>query len=97
MLSNINKERLINLLRKQNYKDLNKWRKSKNRQRKRYYRKTQNAKNSGRPWTKEEIKIVMEHDMTDTEISNLIGRSVAAIQNRRCVENIRKTAEKESD
>ena len=97
MLSNINKERLINLLKKQNYKDLNKWRQSKNRQRKRYYKKTQNAKNSGRPWSLEEIKIVMEHDMTDTEISKLIGRSVAAIQGKRCIEKRVVTAEKENN
>jgi len=71
------------MLKKQNYKDLNKWRKSKNRQRKRYYRKTQNAENSQSVWTKEDEDLVMAHSMSDTELSGLIGRSVGAIQKRR--------------
>lgn len=72
------------MLKKENYKDLNKWRKSKNRQRNRYYRKSQKAENSGETWTKKEEDLVMAHSMTDTELSKKIGRSVGAIQKCRC-------------
>ena len=71
------------MLKKQNYKDLSKWRNSKNRQRKRYYQKTQNAGNSQEIWTKEDEELVLAHSMSDTELSSLIGRSVGAIQKRR--------------
>ena len=71
------------MLRKENYKDLNKWRDSKNRQRKRYYKKTQNAVNGQEIWTKEDEALVMAHSMSDTELAGLIGRSVGAIQKRR--------------
>ena len=36
-------------------------------------------------WTKEEIIMVLKHEMTDTEISAKIGRSVGAIQKKRCL------------
>lgn len=85
------------MLRKENYKDLDKWRSSKNRQRKRYYKKTQNANNSGRRWSSEEIKIVLEHKMSDSEISKLIGRSVGAIQSRRFLEKRKTAAKKENN
>lgn len=72
------------MLRKENYKDLDKWRDTKNKQKKRYYKKTQNGCNSGKPWLKQELKLIMEHKKTDTELAIELGRSVAAIQRKRC-------------
>jgi len=71
------------MLRKSNYKDLTKWRETKRRQKRRYYGKTQNAKNSKMLWTQEDIKMIMNSTMTDSELSKLLGRSVASIQNKR--------------
>jgi len=71
------------MLRKKDYKDLNKWKVTSNRQKRRYYAKTQNAENRNQPWTIEEIDMVMEHKITDSELSAVIGRSVGAIQNMR--------------
>lgn len=67
--------------RKEKYVDMEKFRKTRNAQRKRYYKKT--SKYGRRRWTEEEDKLVLAHDITDTELSNAIKRSVSAIQNRR--------------
>lgn len=69
--------------RRHTYKDQDKARKTCNAQRMRYYQKTQDAINSGQRWSDEETELVMKHEMTDTEISKAIGRSVQAIQLRR--------------
>lgn len=53
-----------------------------------YYARTQNARNSNTFWTVEELIIVKEHLVSDTEIANLLGRSVAAVQTAR--HNIKK-------
>ena len=68
---------------KMHYKDEEKYKKVRNAQRKRYYRKTAN-KYPIRPWTAYEDRKVLEHSITDTELSALIERSVATIQTRRC-------------
>jgi len=47
---------------------------------KRYYQKTMNALNSGAPWTTDEIKLVIEHKISDSELSSMLGRSVISIQ-----------------
>lgn len=73
--------------RKKDYKDIDKWRKTCHKQRLKYYRKTANAKNRGKQWTNEEVELVMLHELTDTMISKIIGRSVEAIQIKRCKEN----------
>lgn len=67
--------------RKEKYKDMEKFRKTRNSQRKGYYDKT--AKYAPSPWTLEQDKKVLEHSITDTELSEIIGHSVKAIQNRR--------------
>lgn len=54
-----------------------------NEQKTRYYRKTANAINHGKAWTSDEDKIVAEHKFTDRQISDMIGRSMEAIQIRR--------------
>lgn len=47
---------------------------------KKYYAKSRTGTKIKRPWTLEEINLVCEHSMTDTELAKTINRSVAAIQ-----------------
>lgn len=68
---------------KNGYADLEKWRKNCHDQRLRYYRKTQNARNSYKRWSKQEVEMVLRHDISDTELSVKLGRSVQAIQLKR--------------
>ena len=67
---------------KSNYKDIEKFRLTRNKVKRKYYSKT--AKYKRRAWTELEDVIVLEHNKTDTEISNQIQRSVCSIQTRRC-------------
>lgn len=64
------------------------WRKSHTEQRniyrKRNYNKTSYARNHRKPWTEEEDFLVFNSKLTDFELSKQIGRSVQAIQIRRC-------------
>lgn len=53
---------------------------------KRYYAKTANIYPS-RKWSNAEIKLVMQHNMTDRQLSGLLGRSMSAIQYRRHIVN----------
>ena len=69
------------VLRSKQYKDLEKLRKTRNAQNKRYFSKT--AIYKPRRWTEIEDVIVFEHKNTDMEISKQIERSVKAIQVRR--------------
>lgn len=55
---------------------------------KEYYSRTQGARNSNSFWTIGELMIVKDHLVSDTEIANLLGRSVAAVQTAR--HNIKK-------
>ena len=67
--------------RKPNYKHLDKFRLTRNKSKRKYYSKT--AKYKRRAWTELEDVIILEHNKTDTEISNYIQRSVCSIQIRR--------------
>ncbi len=67
--------------RKENYRNMELFRKTRNAQRQRYYDKT--SKYKPRAWNKEEDEAVLSHDITDTELSEKISRSVASIQIRR--------------
>ncbi|MCD8119353.1 MAG: hypothetical protein LUE29_07745 [Lachnospiraceae bacterium] len=49
---------------------------------KRYYAKTANIY-PARPWTEEEIRLVMEHSIPDSELSKKLGRSMKSIQEKR--------------
>lgn len=73
----------------ENYKKTKAWRLSnpdkRSEQRKRYYRQTAFAKNDGKPWNPTELRMVIEHSVTDKELSAKIGRSVQAIQKQRCI------------
>ena len=68
--------------RKECYKDLEKYKKTRYNQRKRYYAKTA-FRTKYRYWTKEEEDAVIAHKISDTELSDKINRSVTAIQNKR--------------
>lgn len=62
--------------------DLETHREQRNEERKRYYGKTAN-KYEARAWTESEDQLVLKHLIPDIELSEKIGRSVSAIQNRR--------------
>lgn len=72
------------VLRIKDYKDKKLALKTRNKQRKRYYKKTEQARNSFKKWTHEEDYNIFEYGLTDTELSLILGRSVSAIQCRRC-------------
>ncbi len=67
--------------RKENYADLDKFKATLKRQRRRYYQKT--AIYPPKEWTKEHDKMVLAHAMSDNELSKIIEHSVWAIQKRR--------------
>ena len=67
-------------LRAKFYKDKEKLRITRNAQRKRYYHKTINAKNNRKRWEKQDIELVLTSDLTDMKLSELLQRSVSAIQ-----------------
>lgn len=69
--------------RKNWYKDMEKFRITRERQKARYYGKTTNAENRCQPWLVQEIDAIMKRNKSDTELSAEIGRSVKAIQVRR--------------
>lgn len=69
--------------RKSSYKDMEKFRMTRERQKARYYGKTTDAENRCQPWSVHEIDAIMKRDKSDTELSAEIGRSVKAIQVRR--------------
>ena len=68
--------------RKYAYADMEKFRKTTNAQKKRYYNKTKF--HCSNVWTAEQDTMVLEHLITDTELSKIIQHSVKAIQVRRC-------------
>ena len=67
---------------KKNYKDMEKYKAYKRRNDRRYYAKT--ATYEKVEWTPEQEELVLKHEMTDTQLSNLTGHSVKAIQIKRC-------------
>ncbi len=69
--------------RKTEYKDLDKWRKARKRQKRRYRERTNSNLYNRRIWTIKEMNLILEHSMTDRELSELLKRSVGAIQVQR--------------
>lgn len=71
------------------YEDSKKWRlghsEGRNEQRKRYYRKFSLAPNQYERWSVEDVDFVLMSKLLDREIHLLIGRSVQAIQHKRCM------------
>ena len=68
---------------KKQYRDKEKYRKYHNNWSKRYYGKTEKARNKGKRWNEEEMRMLLEKTMPDRELSNVIGRSMKAIQIKR--------------
>ena len=66
--------------RKSEYRDMNKFKETRYKQRLRYYRRFQNAPNKGARWSDEDINLVLAHEFPDRELSKLLGRSIASIQ-----------------
>lgn len=71
------------MLRKSGYKDLEKYRKTRNAQKKRYYQKTTFSENSKKHYRPDELALILEHSYTDMELSKILGRSVGSIQTKR--------------
>lgn len=65
------------------YNKSEKGRKARAKAHKRYYRKTAFAANGGEPYSAHECDLILAHGITDHELSQLIGRSVGAIQKKR--------------
>ena len=66
---------------KHGYADLEKWRAARSRAKKKYYGKT--AVYRPCRYTAKECEMVLEHSMTDAELSKLIHHSVESIQIKR--------------
>lgn len=49
-----------------------------------YAKSVKNARNKRNPYSDEENKMILEHSISDNELSKIIGRSVKAIQLKRC-------------
>ena len=70
--------------RKSAYRDMEKYRETRNRQKQRYRDQfSENNKNARSAWTEGEIALVLAHAVPDRELSKQIGRSVTAIQIQR--------------
>lgn len=69
--------------RKENYRDMQRYHITRRQQIARWRKRGGSGKYPKRPWTDEEIKLVMAHQITDRELSHLIQRSVVAIQTKR--------------
>lgn len=69
-------------LRRDAYKDFDKFKETRRKQKLRYYRKSQGYEPSN--WTLEHDEMVLDHAISDTELSKIIHHSVGAIQQRRC-------------
>lgn len=66
---------------KHSYADLEKWRAACRRANKKYYRKTALYRPSR--YTAKQCEMILEHNITDAELSKIIHHSVAAIQIKR--------------
>jgi len=74
------------VLRKENYRDMDKFNETRYEQRKRYYQKSQ--KYEPKIWSDAEIEEILNPEIPDSELSKILCRSVGAIQGKRC--NIKK-------
>ena len=71
------------MYRKNEYTDIEKYKRTKRAYQNRYYGRTANAPNSRQTWTQSECERVLAHDVSDRVLSSEIGRSVKAIQIQR--------------
>lgn len=70
--------------RREDYKDVDKWRKTCNAQRARYYARTVDAINSKTRWQPWEDEMILKMEVPDKELSRQLGMSMKAIIVRRC-------------
>ena len=68
-------------LRANQYRDKERLKRTRNKQRQRYYSKT--AGYEPRHWSDREEDLILNDVFTDHELSSMLGRSVGAIQKRR--------------
>lgn len=66
--------------RPEKYKDKEKWRKTKRKQQMRYYGRSAFAPRHHEMWTEEDKEKVWAHEVSDAKLSEMIGRSIGAIQ-----------------
>lgn len=69
------------MLRKESYKDLSKYQKTKREQTKRYRNRHGAGKRA--PWTHEELWMVLEHKIPDSQLEQILPHSIQAIQHAR--------------
>ena len=50
----------------------------------RYYGKTSYSRNCGARWTQVEEELIIKHELSDRELSAMLGRSMGSIQKKRC-------------
>ena len=67
--------------RKANYRNMQRYHITRRQQIARWRKRS--GKYPKRPWTDEEIKLVLAHEITDRKLSRQIQRSVVAIQTKR--------------
>ena len=60
-------------------------RKCKKKYDKKYYARTAFSDNSWAKWSDEEIKLILERPVNDTELAYMLGRSVMSIQCKRAL------------
>lgn len=72
------------MLRKESYQDLDLWRETKRKQKRRYRSRTGSNKYLPHQWSDSEDQQVLRHERPDRELAKQIGHSVQAIQVRRC-------------
>ena len=65
------------------YKDIDEGRKRRNEYKKQYRTINQNGSNVGKYYTPDEDRKIMEHKVSDRELSIMLGRQISAIQIRR--------------
>ena len=68
------------MLCKKHYKDMDKYRATRERYKAKYRRMTGAGVYNRRPWTEEEVDMVLAHEIPDRELSEKINRSVGSIQ-----------------
>lgn len=68
--------------RKYDYKDLDKWRRTKNRYKRKYFGKTA-IYGLNNKFTEKECEMILRHDISDCELSKIIHHSVSSIQTKR--------------
>lgn len=80
-------------LKTSSYKNVDLFRKCRERHKAKYRERTGSGKFEKREWTQHEINMVLAHDIPDRELSEKISRSVSAIQIMRS--KLRKKADEE--